>query len=448
MPVKLSAKTVANAQPKPQRYEIADSEQPGLRLVVQPSGVKSWAYRYERDGRNTVKVTLGRATGPGAFSLQQARNAANDARRLRSTGKDPADQRRAERAVEAARIAAEEKEARRKDNTVDHVLDRFFADREADLKSLHEVKRLLNKELKTWKRRRIDDILEADASKLIDSIKARGAATTANRTRSNGRAFFNWCIRKKLIDKNPFAEVEPAKAETVRNRMLNDDELRLLWIAISQLDWPWRQFFALTLLTAQRREEVAGMLWAEINLEAADPVWILPPHRTKNGQEHAVPLAPSAVVILGGVDRMQMKETVNGVTKLKDSPFVFTTTGETSISGFSRAKARLDAIMLAIARKEAEKRGDDADTVNLAPWHLHDLRRTAASGMARFGVPVSVAEKVLNHVSGTFAGIVSVYQRHDFLAEKRHALNLWTDHITSLTKARKRNVVQFKAGTR
>lgn len=445
MPVKLSAVAVNNAKPKPHRYEIADSEQPGLRLVIQPSGVKSWAYRYERDGRNTVKVTLGRAAGPGSLTLQQARNAANDARRLRSTGKDPADQRRAERAVEAARIAAEEKEARRKDNTLDHVLDRFFADRESDLKSLHEVKRLLNKEFKAWKRRRIDDISEADASKLIDSIKARGAATTANRTRSNGRAFFNWCIRKKLVDKNPFADVEPAKAEIARDRILNDEELRLLWAAIFQLDWPWRQFFALTLLTAQRREEVAGMLWSEIDLEAAEPIWILPAIRTKNGKEHAVPLASSAVDILSGVDRVQIEETINGATKLKHSPFVFTTTGETSISGFSRAKTRLDATMLAIARKEAGKRGDDADTVSLAPWHLHDLRRTAASGMARLGVSVSVVEKTLNHVSGTFAGIVSVYQRHDFLAEKRHALNLWATHVTNLTKSRKRNVVQFKA---
>lgn len=448
MPMKLTAVAVTGAKPRTARYEIADSEQPGLRLVVQPSGTKSWAYRYEREGGKSVKVTLGRADGPGALSLKTAREAANDASRLRSGGKDPASQRRAERAAEAARIEAEERESRRKDNTVDRVLDRFFADREADLKSLHEVKRLLNKEFKAWKRRRIDDISEADASKLIDSIKARGAATTANRTRSNGRAFFNWCIRKKLIDKNPFADVEPAKAEIPRERLLNDEELRLLWLAISQLDWPWRQFFALTLLTAQRREEVAGMLWAEISLEAPDPVWILPTVRTKNGKEHAVPLAQSAVDILGDIDRVQVEQTINGVTKLKDSPFVFTTTGETSISGFSRAKARLDATMLAIAQKEAEKRGDDTNTVNIVPWHLHDLRRTAVSVMARLRVSVSVAEKILNHISGTFAGIVSVYQRHDFFPEKQHALNLWADHITGLTKTRRRNVVQFKAGTR
>ena len=109
MPVKLSAKAIEHAPPRATRYEIADSEQPGLRLVVQPSGVKSWVYRYEREDRKSVKITLGRAGGPGALSLSEARNAANDARRLRSTGGDPADRRKAEKRAEAARIAEEER---------------------------------------------------------------------------------------------------------------------------------------------------------------------------------------------------------------------------------------------------------------------------------------------------------------------------------------------------
>lgn len=135
---------------------------------------------------------------------------------------------------------------------------------------------------------------------------------------------------------------------------------------------------------------------------------------------------------------------VNGVERMTDSPFVFTTTGRTSISGFSDGKERLDATMLEIARLEAATRGDDPDAVTIESWRLHDLRRTAASGMARLGVSVPVVEKVLNHVSGTFAGIVGVYQRHDFLAEKRHALNLWADHVASLTTERELNVVPLR----
>lgn len=434
MPVKLFDKTVKNAAPRDRRYEIADSLQPGLRLVVQPSGAKSWAYRYEREDRKGVKVTLGRAAGPGALTLQQARDAANDARRLRSTGGDPADRRRGERRAEAARIEAEEREARRKDDTVENVLARFYKDHVEGLKSAHEVTRLLNKELKGWKRRRVDDVSRADAIKLIDAIKARGAGTTANRTRANARKFFNWCIAKGLIDANPFAMTQPVKAEVARDRILDDDELRLLSVAIMRLDWPWRQFFTLVMMTGQRREECAGMRWSEINLQTDNPVWVLPPSRTKNSREHAVPLSSQVVDMVAGVER------------ITDSPFVFTTTGRTSISGFSDGKERLDTVMLEIARAEAVERGNDPDAVTIAPWRIHDLRRTVASGMARLGVGVAVVEKILNHQSGTFAGIVGVYQRHDFLAEKRHALNLWADHVASLTTARESNVVRLKMG--
>ena len=160
----------------------------------------------------------------------------------------------------------------------------------------------------------------------------------------------------------------------------------------------------------------------------------MPPSRTKNSREHTVPLSSQVVDMISGVER------------ITDSPFVFTTTGRTSVSGFSDGKERLDAAMLEIARKEAMERGNDPDAVTVAPWRIHDLRRTVASGMARLGIGVAVAEKVMNHVSGTFAGIVGVYQRHDFLAEKRHALNLWASHVASLTTAREPNVVRLKVG--
>lgn len=190
------------------------------------------------------------------------------------------------------------------------------------------------------------------------------------------------------------------------------------------------------------------MRWSELNLLTDEPIWLLPSTRTKNGREHAVPLAGPAVTLLKNINRVQTRFEENGIEKMTESPFVFTTTGETSISGFSRAKARLDAAMLAVAQAKAKKHGVDLGEIKIAPWHLHDLRRTAASGMARLGVSVSVVEKVLNHISGTFAGIVGVYQRHDFLAEKRHALNLWAEHVISLTTTKKSNVVKMNKGSR
>jgi integrase len=440
MPEKLTAPAVAKATARASRYEIADSLQPGLRLVVQPSGAKSWAYRYERPDGTRVKITLGPAAGPGALSLAGARLAANDAMRLRFEGADPADQKRTARKAESARIEAEEKEARRRDDTVALVLNRYCRDKVNAMKSGPELKRLLTKELSPWAKRRVDDIDRTDAIKLIDAIKDRGAPVHANRVRAFTRTFFGWCVDKALIENNPFERTKPVVVEVARDHILSDDELRLVLLALDRLDWIWQAFYRLLILTGQRRAEAAGLAWTEVDLDRS--LWKLPAVRSKNNREHVIPLPPAAVAILRGLPKVQIAATIDGVEKMVDSPFVLTTTGKTPISGFSKAKRHLDKAITEVAREEAKKRGGDA--VEVAPWRIHDLRRTMASGMARLGVAVAVTEKVLNHVSGTFAGIVGVYQRHDFLAEKRRALNLWADHVASLTTERESNVVRLK----
>lgn len=143
----LSAKAITNAEPKATRYALPDVGHPGLRVLIQPSGAKSFVYRFKRDNGQDVTLTLGPAAGPGALTLVQAREAAGDARRQRALGSDPADQKRAMRKAEAARIAAEEKEARRKDDIVERVLDRYYRDKVNAMKSAKELKRLLSKEL-------------------------------------------------------------------------------------------------------------------------------------------------------------------------------------------------------------------------------------------------------------------------------------------------------------
>ncbi|MEH2626089.1 integrase [Bradyrhizobium sp. AZCC 1719] len=421
MPVKLTDPHVRHASPKDNRYEIADSQQPGLRLVVQPSGAKSWAYRYEREGGKPVKVTLGRAAGPGALSLAEARNAANDASRLRSIGGDPADRRRAEKRAEAARIAAEEREARRKDDTVENVLARYYADHVDGLKSAREVRRVLGRELKDWAKRRVDDIQRGDAIRLLDAVKAR-APVQSKRLRAYGRHFFAWCASKELTGANPFEGTAVVK-EVPRDRVLTDDELRLLLRAIERLEWPRRQFFHLLLLTAQRLNEVGAMEWSELDLTSDTPTWVLPGSRSKNGRSHTIPLSPSAVEILTGMDR------------LANSPRVFA-----SFSA-ARAKTAINDAMLAVVREEAEMRGDDPEATTVAPWRLHDLRRTAATTMPRLGVDVVTIERVLNH---QMRGVMAVYQKYSFDREKRRALELWADFLNNLTTARESNVVPLK----
>lgn len=411
MPRPLTAIAITNAKPRPgQRTEVADGATPGLRLVIQPSGSKSWAFRYERTGGKGVKLTLGPAAGPGAISLADARRIAGEARRGMAVGIDPSEAKRAEKAASEARRAAEA------EDRVDVVLDRYMARHVDGLKSAREVRRIFDKEVRpAWGDRLVPDLSRRDVNRLIDAIAERGAETLANRVLANVRAWLGWCVERGIITASPAERIRPPKAEVSRERVLSDLELCTLLGALDQLDWPWRQFFTVALLTGQRREEVAGMRWDELDLESAAPVWVLPSARTKNGREHVVPCVPAVV------------EAIRSVRRVNDSGFVFSTTGRTSISGFSKAKAALDASMAEQATAGAAKTAP-------APWRLHDLRRTAASGMARQGVSVATVEKVLNHVSGTFGGIVGVYQRHDFADEKRHALTVWAAHVESLRR--------------
>ena len=169
-------------------------------------------------------------------------------------------------------------------------------------------------------------------------------------------------------------------------------------------------------------------------LDHATPLWLIPKERAKNNQAHEVPLSAWAAEIL------------DGLPKIKGKPgFVFSTTGKTSVSGFSRVKHRIDELILDALRNAAEERGDDPDKVEPLPrWTFHDLRRTGASGMARLGIQVPIVEKILNHTSGTFAGVVGVYQRHGFSDEKRKALEAWASFVRSIVDGPKKNVVRMR----
>ena len=188
------------------------------------------------------------------------------------------------------------------------------------------------------------------------------------------------------------------------------------------------------ILTLQRRDEVAGMSRREF--KAQERLWVIPKERVKNGQEHEVPLSPPAWTLL------------DGLPKIGKAGLVFTVTGETQVSGFSRAKDRLDAEILKLQKADAIQHGEDPEAVEPIPhWTLHDLRRTGASGMARLGINLPVIEKILNHTSGSFRGVAGVYQRHSFAEEKRKALDAWASFVQSTVSGNKpANVVALRAG--
>lgn len=412
MPIKLTARSVEASKPRDKRYEISDSEQPGLRLLIQPSGFKSWVYRYERADRKTEKITIGPASGPGLVSLADARNTANDFRRLRSSGADPAVHTRNQRKALAEQIEIDKREARRKDSTVENVLPRYFADHVNALKSSAEVKRVLNRELSTWAKLRVEDIKRKDAISLLDAKKIT-APIQAKRLRAYAKHFFAWCQEKELISSNPFDGTRAAK-EQARERVLTDGELLLLLRALERLEWPRRQLIHLLLLTAQRLDEVGAMTWSELDLDAASPVWVIPGARVKNGTSHNVPLAPTAAQILIDLRNGQRQDATARV-----------------FASFSEAHAKrsIDKALLGIAKDDAMAIGNDPDEVSVAPWRFHDLRRTAATTMPRLGVDVTVVERVLNH---TMRGVMAVYQRYTFDREKRAALEAWSDFLRDL----------------
>jgi len=191
----------------------------------------------------------------------------------------------------------------------------------------------------------------------------------------------------------------------------------------------------LLLATGQRLNEIARLTHAELGEDdKGRPVLILSAARTKNKRAHVVPLSPLAQQIIVSARKITSK-----------SDFVFTTNGHAPISGFSKIKRRLDAAMLAVARAEVAKVGRDPDAISIPSWRLHDLRRTVASGLQRLGVALPVTEKVLNHVSGSFGGIVGVYQRHALTEEKRAPLEAWARLLGQITThAPDSNVIRLR----
>jgi integrase len=209
--------------------------------------------------------------------------------------------------------------------------------------------------------------------------------------------------------------------------VLSEDELGLVWRCCDAIGWPFGDLFRLLILTAQRLGEVSTMRWRDLDLDKG--MWTLPRHIAKNAVGNEVPLSPAAIAVLQGLPRIGRDE------------FVFPALGGSAnpVSGFSKAKRRLDQ---AIAHELAK-----ADGATLPPWRLHDLRRTAASGMAQLGIAPHVIEKVLNHVSGSLAGVAGIYNRYGYGREKRQALETWAAHVGRLIDPPAADVVPIaKAG--
>lgn len=239
------------------------------------------------------------------------------------------------------------------------------------------------------------------------------------------RPFFAWCVDEDWLPVSPMAGLKSPKPVSSRERSLKPDEIRIYWAAAQRLEYPWKHYFLLLLLLGQRRQEVSGLRSDELDLEQAH--WTIPGERTKNGKEHIVHLSPIAVQIIE--EAISIEAMLADKRKIKrkgNFVWVLTTTCKGPIKGYSKAKKALD--------KEMKELGQEK------PFRIHDLRRTMVSTLAPMGVNTDVADRLLNHVSGSSqSGVKGVYQQYEFLDERKAAILLWSAEVARMLKAERKN---------
>jgi integrase len=387
-----SALYYRNLAPRPTRFEEHDDGVKGLRLAVQPSGHKSWVVRYSVDKRER-KYTLGEFDRVG---LGDARKLAADVLLKVAAGKDPQGEKIVARRKAVAGLD--------KEQTLGAVYERYLRwardVRQMRPKSIQNIESIFKLVyLPKFARRPLPDVTPAEVLRAVDNAGDRAHAYAV------GKAFFNWALGKLLIDRSPMAGLEhPAKGKPQRDRVLTADEIKTLWKAADEMAYPFGPMAKLLLLTGARLREVSEMHRSEIDFDKRE--WKLPADRVKNGREHIVHLSDVALDVL------------KALPKIGDKPgLCFTTTGESPVSGFSRAKRIFDRKMTGVPA-----------------WTFHDLRRTCATGMGELGVPVVVIEAALNHVSGVRGGLVGRYQHQSYAKERREAFDQWGAHVAALVK--------------
>jgi integrase len=376
---------------------------PAFGLRLSHHGSKSWFLMTRLDGR-LLRVTLGRYP---AISLADAREQARGAARVASEGRDP-------RLINAE---AKRKRHEERQNTYRACAADFLekhAKRRLRPSTQREYRRILTgADTRHWCEKPIVQLTKRDVLDVLEAIDRRGSPGAAKRTLVYLRKFFNWCAERDILTVVPTDRIRAPHPEVKRDRVLSEEELRCVLQAIDAEQSIFRPLIRILLLTGQRRAEVAGMRWSELrNLDGTDALWEIPSERTKNKQSHLVPLSPA------------VRKIIRSMPKVGD--LVFTTTGETPVSGFGRAKERLDARVNAARSAEG--------LPHISAWTLHDLRRTMVTVMnERLGVAPHIVEAVVNHMSGLAkAGVAGVYNRALYLEDRRLALHAWAKYLARL----------------
>jgi integrase len=320
------------------------------------------------------------------LTLEQARKEAQKLAGRVAGGADP-----------AAERAAQRLEFEREKNTVAMVADEFI-DRYAKpkLRSWHEYQRILDRNIKPrLGRRPIHEVTRREITSLLDDVADSSGAPMADHVLAVLRKLLNWHATRDDGFQSPIVigMARTSPKELARDRVLSDEEIRRIWAVLERQPYPFGPLVKLLFLTAQRRQEVTEMRWDEIQ----DDTWTIPARRYKTKIAIAVPLVPQAMEIVRNLPNC--------------GQLLFTTTGTTPFSGFSKAKAHLD------------------EASGVSDWVLHDVRRTCRTLMVRANVRPDIAERVLGHV---IPGVAGTYDRHDYLNEKRDALEALASRLRSI----------------
>ncbi|WP_027523243.1 site-specific integrase [Bradyrhizobium sp. Ec3.3] len=429
--------------PEGERYQVMDAQVPGFGVRVTSEGTKTFILRTRFPGGGSAsRREIGKCAD---MSLTDAREKARRWRELVAKGVDPADQERRER----------EAEILKRKTTFTAVAEDFIRDKLSTERKGAEAERDIRRDLlPAWKDYAITEISDLQISALI---KSKGRKRKVARSKGSGgkvgarnllaliKRLFRWVVAQPEygLKVSPCANLTATSilGDMPRSsaRTLTDDELFALWRAASRMPYPAGAVYRLLCLTALRLNEVADASSDEIN--SRERIWVIPAARMKGkdggkkqARPHAVPLTRDILAI------------IDDLPKFKGGKYLFSTTaGETSVWMGTKYKQRLDARMLRTLRALAKIRGDDHKQVALLPFVNHDIRRTVRSGLSRLKVTEEAREAVLAHVR---PGIKGVYDLHDYLDEKREALELWAARLRDITQPPPQNVIAISASVR
>lgn len=373
-----------------------DDDLPAFGLRLRAGGSRTWVVQYKVAGKNR-RLQLGLVT---ALDPSKARSTAKDILAKVRLGGDPAGEKT--------------KQRQKAGETFGAFLPRFLANARIRLKpsSYEAVSRFLTDYAKPWHGRPLDNLdRRTVASRLVELTDKHGPGA-ANRFRSAISTYFTWLIEQGIAENNPVVGTGKALEGGARDRVLNDDELLSIWCAAG--DDQYGAIVRLLMTTGSRRDEIAGLLWSEIDFDSATIT--LPGARTKNGHEHQIILTPLSFGLLRGQVRR-----ANSDGTQRDLVFGF---GDRGYSGWSKSRRDLDVRL-------------EAASTPVANWWLHDFRRSMSTTMHdRLNVQPHIVEAVLGHVSGHRGGVAGVYNKASYLIERRRALERWSEHLMSLIDGR------------